>query len=270
MERTTYGKTGLSNALEHGHAHAIEAYHDLLKKLLSEPTVAPQIRRMMPHLVDMKNRDGASGLTHAGNNGHYAAINAFFAILDDPAIAPYIGRGSIPLVRRQVEAQCRRRPIRPARPDRQLNGLHQSPARQSGAAPSQRLGAWTLTRDRGTLGYQPGHTGSPAGRHPPGQPLRPRTAKRPLFLPDRVTMTIDSTSSAPSFSVAFTAALCPGGRCRPCRRGDGYDRHTRVGAIRPNRTAPMPISAEANISSGTRNRCARTCPFLSNSAGGIA
>ncbi len=87
----SYGRTGLSNALAHGNTAGIEAYHDLLKKLLDEPAIAPHIRWKMPDLVSDKNKDGTSGYWFALENGHTAAAAAFFRLLRDPVIAPHTG-----------------------------------------------------------------------------------------------------------------------------------------------------------------------------------
>lgn len=88
--RDTQGKPGLSNALENGHAGIIETYHALLKDLLQDPTIAPQMLRMLPHLLTTKNKDGTSGFSYATLYGQNAAITAYNAMLDDPAIRPHI------------------------------------------------------------------------------------------------------------------------------------------------------------------------------------
>ncbi len=82
----SYGKTGLSNALEHGHAGTIAAYHALLRQLLKEPAVAPLIERNLPRLLATTNQDGTSGLLYASNHGHTAAITAYHTMLNDPII----------------------------------------------------------------------------------------------------------------------------------------------------------------------------------------
>lgn len=83
----------LYDAMAEGHAGAIGAWH----RLLRSPAIRPYIDRMLTDLLIADRKDGVSALSAAMHCNRADAVQAYGAMLADPAILPHI-RGKLPLL----------------------------------------------------------------------------------------------------------------------------------------------------------------------------
>ncbi len=84
--------SGLSYALQNGRTEVIQAFHEVLKDLISDASIGPHLHAALPNMLVANNHEGESGVSIARRRGYRDALAAFLALLADPAIQPYVGQ----------------------------------------------------------------------------------------------------------------------------------------------------------------------------------